>query len=92
MTGPEHLRTVCLIDQDQVSQFDNAAFDALEFIPATGQQHQHTNDDRRKTMADASWEAGRRLPDWPDSAAIVAGVLKAVAAGGDLGDNRSERA
>ena len=48
--------------------------------------------DRRKAMADASWEAGRRLPDWPDSAAIVAGVLKAVAAGGHLGDTRSERA
>jgi glycosyltransferase involved in cell wall biosynthesis len=50
------------------------------------------DDDRRKAIADASWEAGRRLPDWPDSAAIVAGVLKSVAAGERAGGHHSERA
>ena len=51
-----------------------------------------SNEAHRKVMANASWEAGRHLPNWPDSAATVANVLKAVAAGGQLGGNRSERA
>ena len=33
-------------------------------------------------MADASWAAGQHLPRWTDTAAIIAGVLKRVAAGG----------
>jgi glycosyltransferase involved in cell wall biosynthesis len=33
----------------------------------------------RRAYAEQSWEAGQRLPRWPDTAAQVAGVLKAVA-------------
>jgi glycosyltransferase involved in cell wall biosynthesis len=34
---------------------------------------------RRKT-ADASWRAGRALPGWDETAAIVAGVVRSAAA------------
>jgi glycosyltransferase involved in cell wall biosynthesis len=34
----------------------------------------------RQSLADASWEAGQRLPRWRDTAARVAGVLRAVGA------------
>lgn len=51
-----------------------------------------SNEDRRTAMANASWQAGRRLPDWPDSARTVAATIKSVAAGDSIGDPRSERA
>ncbi len=50
------------------------------------------DDERRAEMASASWTAGRRLPDWPDSAATIAAVIKSVAAGDNLRDPQSERA
>lgn len=48
--------------------------------------------ERRTEMANASWTAGRRLPDWPESAATIAAVIKSVAAGDTRGDPQSERA
>lgn len=50
------------------------------------------DDERRTDMASASWAAGRRLPDWPESARTIAAVIKTVAAGDKLGDPKSERA
>jgi glycosyltransferase involved in cell wall biosynthesis len=43
-------------------------------------------------MARASWDAGRRLPDWPATAARVADTLKAVAARRPTDGNHSESA
>ena len=36
--------------------------------------------DLRARMADASWTAGQKLPRWQDTARIIAGVIKGVAA------------
>jgi glycosyltransferase involved in cell wall biosynthesis len=39
-----------------------------------------TDADLRARMADASWAAGQKLPRWEDTARIIAGVIKGVAA------------
>lgn len=65
---------------------DNAAAlgDAIATVMA--------DDKTRAEMANASWNAGRRLPDWPESASTIAAVIKSVLAADNLGDPKSERA
>jgi glycosyltransferase involved in cell wall biosynthesis len=39
-----------------------------------------TDTDLRAHMADASWAAGQKLPRWEDTARIIAGIIKGIAA------------
>lgn len=50
--------------------------DATAF--ATALRRVLTNDDLRVRMSDASWDAGQKLPQWTDTARIIAGVLKGI--------------
>jgi glycosyltransferase involved in cell wall biosynthesis len=78
-------RGVAIVCSSGIAAVETAPDDAaIKVVPgdaqALTQAIQCMLDDAglRQRMAEAAWSAGQKLPQWPDTAQSVAGVLKAV--------------